>query len=486
MSPTDFEWRRDRIRAVQGFHILMNPLCRRLPWLAAVFLAASATAEVLQGPYVLLEDTQFLRIRFEVDRPEYEAILLHGAGERARVLPSYRRGTRDTFLADVIVDLSIHRPFRGYEIVHADEPSRAYAWRSTIDGRDEVRPRLIVFGDSQGGAETLAQLADRWRHEDFDLVVGLGDLADAGSRYESWGEEFFEPLRNVLPHHPFLAVCGNHDSYRGKTLEWFDWYFGRADGRRYFKIDFGDLRLIGLNNSDVHTKYGFDPIDPLTSQYEFLMGSALGASAEGRKLVVFSHVPIVSGSTVVNREFGSELQRKYVLPILERARMLGFFAGHHHKYERVALPGVHGKFQHIVTGGGGGRLFTVERERGGSRMEREIFGVHHYLTVDFLREGTVVAKDSDGREIDRVSLAMGVASGTSQGFSDIWRADVSHDLALTPREKIGRTLTLESGGPGNVVLPVQARILKTERGLVGMAWNLAAAQTDTVDRKSVV
>ncbi len=446
----------------------------------ALLASGSAVAEVLHGPYVLLEDAQVLRIRFEVDRPDYEAVLLHGAGERTRVVPSYRRSTRDTFLADVPVDLSIHQSFRGYEIGRAGETAKSFAWRSRINGELQGYPRLLVFGDSQGGAETLAQLAERWAAEDFDAIVGLGDLADAGSRFESWREEFFEPLREVLPHRPFLAICGNHDSYRGKSLEWFDWYFGRSDGRRYFKIDFGDLRLIGLNNSDVHTKYGFDPIDPLTPQYDFLMASVLGATAAGRKLAVFSHVPMFSGSTVVNQEFGSELQRKYLLPIIERARVLGFFAGHHHKYERIERPGLHGPIQHVVTGGGGGRLFTAERERGGVPMDREIFEVYHYLTVDFSGAGTVVARAVDGAEIDRVSFTRGADPALPSAAPELWRADVSGELDVTPTMRIGHGLALEDRVPPAGGNSAKAQIFQTERGLVGMARNLAAANTDAI------
>ena len=53
-------------------------------------------------------------------------------------------------------------------------------------------------------------------------------------------------------------------------------------------IDFGDLRLIGINNSDVHSKYGVDPVDPLTPQYEFLRDTLLAANTP---LFVFGDGP---------------------------------------------------------------------------------------------------------------------------------------------------------------------------------------------------
>lgn len=446
----------------------------------ALWISLTAGAEVLKGPYVLLEDATVLRIRFEVDRPDYAVTLIHDSAEHSIISTAYSRSPRDTFLGDVLVKLTAERPLRGYRIGRPGEPAKSYDWRSRIDGRLSGYPKLLVFGDSQGGSATLKRLGEQWRKEEFDLVVGLGDLADAGSRYESWNEEFFEPLRELLPHYPFLAICGNHDSYREKSLAWFDWYFGRGDGRRYFRIDFGDLRLIALNNSDLHTKYGFDPIDPLTPQYDFLLESALGATARDKKIAVFCHVPIVSGSTVVNREFGSVLQQKYILPILEGARVIGFFAGHHHKFERVVLPRIHGAFHHIVTGGGGGRLFTAARERGGFAMDREVFETHHYLTVDFAGEGSVVARALGGAEIDRVSFSPHMQPGGTAGRLVFWRADVGADLSLTPTARAGDTLDVGGSPPAEAGPGATGEIFRTERGLVGLARDLSTTSAEHV------
>jgi hypothetical protein len=472
--------RRDRFdRPRAGSIVRRACFALAMAWMVSI----QVPADVLRGPYVVLEDAQMIRIRFEVDRPDDEVTLLHGGETRSRVVPAYARGTRDTFIAEVAVDLSVYRAFRGYEIGRPGQPATTYAWHSRINGELKSYPRLLVFGDSQGGAETLAKLGRQWAREEFDLMVGLGDLADAGSRYESWHEEFFAPLRDLLPHYPLLPICGNHDSYRGKSLEWFDWYFGRGDRRRYFRIDFGDLRLIGLNNSDVHTKYGFDPIDPLTPQYDFLLESALGAGAAGRKLAFFSHIPLFSGSTVVNAEFGSELQRKYVLPILERARVLGFFAGHHHKFERIARPGLRNVIQHIVTGGAGGRLFTAARERGGFPMDREIFEVYHYLTVDFSGGGVVVARALGGEEIDRVAFGTAAKVAATSPIPELWRASITDELTLSPGERLGHSLALPASRasvPTGNDSTVHAQLRRTDGGLVGLVQNLDRAEARTV------
>jgi hypothetical protein len=216
----------------------------------------------------------------------------------------------------------------------------------------------------------------------------------------------------------------------------------------------------------------FDPIDPLTTQYDFLLENALGAAAVGRKLAFFSHIPLFSGSTVVNAEFGSELQRKYVLPILERARVLGFFAGHHHKFERLVRPGLRGPMQHIVTGGGGGKLFTAARERGGYAMDREIFEVYHYLTVDFSGPGTVVAHALGGGEIDRVTFAPPAAAVTPPATLEFWRAEVGDDLSITPGAKLGTTLALAIPPvpkSADVRPRASAQLLRTEHGLAA-SW----------------
>ncbi|MGH8020780.1 MAG: metallophosphoesterase family protein, partial [Opitutaceae bacterium] len=220
--------------------------------------AVAANGALLKGPFVILEDTERLSIRMEVEQPDYEVILIHGELERTRSKPVFSRSKRDTFLAKVGVDLKELRKFRGYEIWSEGEIIGSYDWRSRVDGTFQDYPRLLVFGDSQGGKETLSRLGKRWMQEEFDLLVALGDLVDTGSRYESWEEELFGPLSGLLPHYPILTVCGNHESYRERSFYWFDWFLGRKDDKRFFKMDFRDLRLVGINNSDVHTKYGFD------------------------------------------------------------------------------------------------------------------------------------------------------------------------------------------------------------------------------------
>ncbi|MGH7958952.1 MAG: metallophosphoesterase family protein, partial [Opitutaceae bacterium] len=363
-------------------------------WLVPAF----GLATPIKGPFVVLEGVNALSIRMEVDRPDYEFVFLHGDRKRSPATPVYSRSPRDTFLAEVEVDLKKYRRFSGYEVRRAGESVGRYDWRSRIDGTLDGYPRLIMFGDSQGGPEILSRLARQWLADHFDILVALGDLVDFGTEYEAWEKEFFGPLRHLLPHYPLLVVCGNHEPYRGKTLYWFDWFLHRGDGRRYFRMDFADLRLVGINNSDVHTKYGFDPVDPLTPQYEFLLQSLLGTDASRKKALVLSHVPIFSGSTVVNDEYGSELQRRYVLPILERSRVLAFFSGHHHKYERLSHPGFRADTQFIVTGGAGGGLFPAGTGGGPFVMDREIYEVFHYLTVDLDGTGTVIARTVEGDE----------------------------------------------------------------------------------------
>lgn len=444
----------------------------------------SAPAAVIKGPYVLLENAAMLSLRLELDRPEATIVVRRGAAAaqtvEEKVVPDFRRTSRDTFVARVPVDL---RPgsgrFLGYDVWHEGRQIGRYDWRSRIDGTLAEDPRLLVFGDTQGGKETTARLATRWQAEAFDLLIGLGDLVDAGSRYESWEEEFFGPLQRALPHHPLLVVPGNHDPYRERSMVWFDAFFARSDGRRYFAVDFGDLRLIGLNNSDAHTKYGLDPIDPLAPQYSFLCDALLSRAAQSRRVLVFAHVPLFSASTVVNREFGSELQRRYLLPLLERARVLGFFAGHHHKYERVLRAGLRGETQYVVTGGGGGHLFTVARETGGSKMDRQVFGVHHYVTVDLRGAGTIVARSVEGVELDRTTFGAGARMFEPREGLTFWPATLAGDFAVTPTRDARPSITLRPGALAAGTAPGRpgTELYRTAAGFVAVAHQLGGQAT---------
>lgn len=176
----------------------------------------------------------------------------------------------------------------------------------------------------------------------------------------------------------------------------------------------------------------------------------------------------------MNREFGTELQRRYLLPLLERARVLGFFAGHHHKYERVLRTGLRGETQYVVTGGAGGHLFTPRRETGGSKMDRQIFEVYHYVTVDFRGTGTIVARSIDGAEIDRATFGAVAAAPERRDELAIWHATMAGDFSITAGKVAGKSVTLRPGSSADRNAPgaTTAGLYGTSAGFVAVAHHL--------------
>lgn len=412
--------------------------------------AGLAHGSILNGPYVLLEAADRISIRVEVSQVDYRYRLLFEDRQALEVLPEYRRSVRDTFLAMGVVQLGRQGRLTGYEIWRENELVGRYSWQSRVDGTPLSAPTLLIFGDSQGGKDVLSQHAGRWAKEDHDVLVGLGDLVDTGSRYESWSEEVFAPLDGLLPHRPILVVCGNHEPYRDQRLYWYDWYFGRSDDRRYFLIEFPDLRLIGINNSDLHTKYGYDPVEPLSPQYSFLLGELLQRDRKWKRTFVLSHVPMFSGSTVVNREYGSELQRRYLRPLMEQGRVSAFLAGHHHKYERVTQSGIWGNTLYVVTGGGGGGLFSKPELREGYPMDLQLYGEYHYLHYRPKGEGDGIflVKSIDGTLLDRAVPGEVAAPAAGDRILAFWEAEFREKFVPVATRRVGRTLHLTTDTTG--------------------------------------
>ena len=132
--------------------------------------------------------------------------------------------------------------------------------------------RIAVIGDIQNGVAELVDLLREARRRGHDLVLLLGDCANAG-RPERYAL-LRTVLRENLPGVPVLAVPGNHDlDDAGSCTTWTSWV-----GPPHWRLDLRGWRLLGLD----------DAAGPLTPASVALLRES-AASPPPRGLVLVSH-----------------------------------------------------------------------------------------------------------------------------------------------------------------------------------------------------
>lgn len=387
--------------------------CRKLFFIGLLW-PVTAWPALKTGPYLLLPTTETLRVCFEVDRPRDHQVMVPPAeGKPASFPVRYLRSREDTFLAYVDVPASRLPGGASYEIMEAGISTGRFTMSSDWGALGSRAPRLIVFGDSQGGPKVLRQLAKNWSREPHDLMVCVGDAVDYGSTYQDWKTEFFEPMREVLPGCPILMAAGNHDAYRERSLYWHDFWFNQLSGQRYGAIRQGPVSLFWLNDADLHSLYGFDPIAPFSAQLRWLQSSLWGPAHADALGLVFCHVPVMSHSTLAG-DYGSAALRDLALPAIVNGPVAAVIAGHHHKYERIHPTHFGRPIEFVTTGGGGGRLFTPDNQGGPYHPEVEVFGRYHYLQLDWRDGGyQAVVHALEGDVLDRFRLERPTAAPAS-------------------------------------------------------------------------
>lgn len=204
--------------------------------------------------------------------------------------------------------------------------------------------RLTVIGDTRAAYDELgvsiyfSKMLAQMQTLNPDLLLHVGDLVKNGSETGEW-------LRylNTLPAlTPIIAVRGNHD--RGGYF--YDWGFGVSE---VFKLDFGPIRLFGLDSEGgtLAVASRLDALETLLAESTHLWK------------VVMLHRPIWSRGLHGSDEL--KLNDR-LIRLFDAYGVIMVLSGHDHNYERfcstrgsgidrrclAANEGTH----YVVTGGG--------------------------------------------------------------------------------------------------------------------------------------
>jgi predicted phosphodiesterase len=340
--------------------------------------------------------------------------------------------------------------------------------------------RFAAVGDMASNRPEAFRVAHQISASKPDFLIALGDIVYPGGRALQYFNHFFPVYNDVaqagpqtgapiMATVPIYPVLGNHDTEQQKLPTYpdayscFFWFSVPRNGpglgpwnaplgkdeavasgfRRMAGPEYPSMHFYSFDSGPGHflildaNKYALDAIDKVLPWIE----KDLKNSLQKWKVVCF-HQPAFHSS----REHYSEQRMRLLQPIFERFGVDLVLAGHVHNYQRSHplrfTPGlagrdsrgrVNGEFSldttfdgsthtrpngviHIVSGGGGARLYSVDSNKNTDYIQQEspenyqpltakIITDHGFTLFEMSKESLELQQiNMEGRPVDRIRI----------------------------------------------------------------------------------
>ena len=253
---------------------------------------------------------------------------------------------------------------------------------------------FAVIGDSGTGSRDQFAVADRLVALDPQLVLHTGDVVYPDGQASGYNPFFFEPYQALARRAPIYPVLGNHDYHSQRGQPYLDAFYlphnNPADTERYYSFDWGNAHFVALDFN----------AGPDAQQLDWLK-SDLAATQQPWKFVFYHQAIYSSGPH--GYEDWVEAKRRLLAPIFEQYGVDVVFNGHDHDYERTQPIN---QVIYIVSGGGGGPLYTVKPQLFTAHAESTYHAV--FVTVDGCALSLQAIKP-DGTIFDTLTLTKACA-----------------------------------------------------------------------------
>ena len=291
------------------------------------------------------------------------------------------------------------------------DPATSYSYR--VGFGDQVLPpasfttapppgtanwRMVVYGDNRSNPATHARNVEQIMKLDPGLVLNTGDLVAAGSRYEQWKTQYFDPLRGLAEHVALFPCLGNHEQ---NAIHYYNYHSLPDDQDEvYYSFDYGNAHFIALNSNARDA-----PFERGAPQTEWLIAD-LEAHRDATWTFVFFHHPLFRAHATR----GVTAQRWVWQPIFDEYGVDLVITGHDHYYMRShPIGGYRGEprrgVYHLISGGGGAPTYPMTPKVHAAARRR----VHHITAIDVTGDRLVGrAVDLDGNEFDTFVIDQGV------------------------------------------------------------------------------
>jgi hypothetical protein len=272
---------------------------------------------------------------------------------------------------EMMMDFLFPEEMRGSGPTQAEEnkafsivaPAKYYSFTTFPEPRSKQDDpiRVWAIGDSGNGDHKAVSVRDAFMNfteGDWDLTLGLGDLAYADGRDWEYQRGFFDLLNDQNARVPVFTTPGNHDRPSSdlwkQTGVYFDIFSPPGDGRSggvpsnhksYYSFDYGPIHFVSVDSDQL----GLND-DP--ALYEWLEKDLKEAQkANYTWIVAYHHQPPYSkGSHDSDAQYECYKLRSNLVPMFEKYGVDLVLAGHSHSYERSHLLNGHfGSSQEAAT-----------------------------------------------------------------------------------------------------------------------------------------
>jgi len=318
-------------------------------------LLAQYQAIFTRGPFLQNIHTHDITICWETDKPASAKVLIFDRnGKKLRSFKTPQPATRHDM---IIAGLKAGTKYN-YEI---KSPASSSA---PVNGSFKTPPKLgngfefAAWGDSRSNRDICEEMAKQILKTHPPIVIHTGDLVYTGTNLSEWNWMFFEPCRDLLRSSVIYPAIGNHelgkkpDGLDGRSV--FIQTFVLPGKENYYSFDYGDAHFLMLDSNPEFRNN--------LEQYQFANKDLQKTNALWR-FVVWHHPIFTSGG------HGNQIDmRTRYCPLLAKHNVDVIITGHNHNYQR-SKPIKHTGEQkqkhpyiHLVTGGGGARLYPVRPE----------------------------------------------------------------------------------------------------------------------------
>ena len=193
---------------------------------------------------------------------------------------------------------------------------------------------FLVWSDSRTGTEVATRIAAQMISlvPDASFALHAGDLVIDGDREESWKDEWWTPMHDLLLHCPIYPTMGNHE----EDSEFYYRYFSSLGGRgTNYSFDWGTAHIVVCKIDEGDSE-----------QLEWLEEDLAGNSNAGFT-VVCHHVPPFSSTT--SDTGGIPYLQDAVVPLFEKYGVDLVISGDVHSYQHHIRNNIH----YLISAGGG-------------------------------------------------------------------------------------------------------------------------------------
>ncbi|WP_111671873.1 metallophosphoesterase family protein [Algoriphagus litoralis] len=241
--------------------------------------------------------------------------------------------------------------------------------------------KLAIWGDSQGGWKTFAQIAKQIQGHQPDLNIGAGDLVNNGS------EEFAYPrfLQTLsLMKTPTLPVPGNHDYdgfYEDLEPDLMKKFLFRPNEPTYGMQLLGPLAVITLD-PNVNFPVSIPGGTTQRTWFESAIESEAWKAATW-KMIVLHQPPYSQGWPGYHGETSIQ---DLLEPYFHRGLVDLVVTGHTHDYERLTRDFSGNPVTFLIVGGAGGGLEPNGKISEFPQMDK-LIKTHHFGILEVKKEG---------------------------------------------------------------------------------------------------